>query len=200
VPGVFIGQVTNNDDPDHLGRVKLKFPWLSDSYESDWTRVASVGAGPSSGVVFLPEVDDEVLCACEFGDFRRIFVLSPLHNGKDKPHLGDGLVDGGKVKRRGIVSRRGHKLIFLDDDGKSGVAMISSDGKLRVSLNESRTEIHISSQGKITIDTASDAISIKGGSDVTIEAQGSLHLKGNAGVKVESSAVVEMSGSLIKLN
>lgn len=200
VPGVFIGQVTNNDDPDHLGRVKLKFPWLSDNFESDWTRVASVGAGPNSGVVFIPEVDDEVVCACEFGDFRRIFVLSALHNGKDKPHLGDALVDGGKVKRRGVVSRKGHKLIFLDDDGKSGIAMISSDGKLKVSLNESKTEIHIHSQGKVTIDTASDAISIKGGSDVTIEAQGNLRLKGNAGVKVESSAVVEMSGSLIKLN
>ena len=30
VPGVFIAVVTNNDDPQKLGRLKLKFPWLSD--------------------------------------------------------------------------------------------------------------------------------------------------------------------------
>jgi uncharacterized protein involved in type VI secretion and phage assembly len=201
VSGVFIGQVTNNDDPRHLGRLKLKFPWLSDSYESDWARVAAVGAGPNSGVMFLPEVDDEVLCACEFGDLRRVFVLSPLHNGKDKPNLGDGLVDGGKVKRRGVVSRKGHKLVFLDDDSKSGIALMSSDGNLKVSLNETSSEITIHCKGKVTLQTDSDDISIKSGANVTIQAQGNVKVSGSAGVKVDGgSGVVEMSGSLIKLN
>jgi uncharacterized protein involved in type VI secretion and phage assembly len=201
VPGVFIAQVTNNDDPQHLGRVKLKFPWLSDTYESDWARMAAVGAGPNSGVMFLPEVDDEVLCACEFGDLRRVFVLSALHNGKDTPDLGDGLVDGGKVKRRGVVSRKGHKLIFLDDDSKSGIALITSDGNLKISLNETNNEITIHCKGKVTLETDSDDISIKSGADVTIQAQGNVNVSGSAGVKVDGGGgVVEMSGSLIKLN
>ncbi|HUZ69152.1 MAG TPA: VgrG-related protein [Candidatus Saccharimonadales bacterium] len=201
VPGVFIGQVTNNDDPQHLGRLKLKFPWLSDSYESDWARVAAVGAGPNSGVMFLPEVDDEVLCACEFGDLRRVFVLSPLHNGKDTPNLGDGLVDGGKVKRRGVVSRKGHKLIFLDDASKSGIALITSDGNLKVSLNETNSEITIHCKGKVTLQTDSDDIAIKSGADVTIQAQGNVNVSGSSGVKVDGGGgIVEMSGSLIKLN
>jgi phage protein D len=201
VPGVFIGQVTNNDDPQHLGRLKLKFPWLSDAYESDWARVAVVGAGPNSGVVFLPEVDDEVLCACEFGDLRRVFVLSPLHNGKDKPSLGDGLVDAGKVKRRGMVSRKGHRVVFLDDDSKSGIALISSDGNLKVSLNETNSEITIHCKGKVTLETDSDDISIKSGADVTIQAQGNVKVSGSSGVKVDGGGgVVEMTGSLIKLN
>jgi phage protein D len=201
IPGVFIAQVTNNDDPQHLGRVKLKFPWLSDSYESDWARMAAVGAGPNSGVEFLPEVDDEVLCACEFGDLRRVFVLSALHNGKDTPNLGDGLVDGGKVKRRGVVSRKGHKLIFLDDDSKSGIALITSDGNLKVSLNETNSEIMIHCKGKVTLQTDSDDIAIKSGADVTIQAQGNVNVSGSSGVKVDGGGgMVEMSGSLIKLN
>jgi uncharacterized protein involved in type VI secretion and phage assembly len=201
IPGVFIGQVTNNDDPQNLGRVKLKFPWLSDSYESDWARVAFVGAGPNSGVVFLPEVDDEVLCACEFGDLRRVFVLSPLHNGKDKPSLGDGLVDGGKVKRRGMVSRKGHKIVFLDDDSKSGIALLSSDGNLKVSLNETNSEITIHCKGKVTLQTDSDDISIKSGADVTIQAQGNVNVSGSGGVKVDGgSGEVALTGSLVKLN
>jgi len=201
IPGVFVGIVTNNDDPDKLGRVKLKFPWMSDSYESDWARVAQVGAGPQSGVIFLPEVGDEVLCIGEFGDLRRVYVLSPIHNSVDTPMLGDGLVDGGKVKRRGVVSRKGHKLIFFDDPGTAGIALISSDGNLKVSLNETSSEITIHCKGKVTLETDSDDISLKSGANVTIEAQGNVKVSGSSGVKVDGGGgMVEMSGSLIKLN
>lgn len=200
VNGVMIGLVTNNDDPKQLGRVKVKFPCLSDGYESDWAWVTQVGAGPDSGFVFLPEKDDEVLCAFESGDLRRPYVIGFLHNGQDTPNLGNSLINSGKVKRRGVVSRRGHKLIFLEDDSKSGIALISSDGNLRVALNETDGEIHIHCKGKVSIDTDSDQITIKSGADVSIEAQGNLHLKGGSGVKLESSAVVEVSGQMIKLN
>ena len=200
VHGTVVALVTNNDDPRKLGRMKLKFPWLSDSYESDWVRMVQVGAGPDSGAVFLPEVNDEVLCAFEFGDVRRPYVIGALYNGKDRPRLGDGLVDAGKVRRRGFVSRTGHRIVLFDSDQKSGIALISADGKLRVSLNQTKGQIHIHSRGPVTIDTDSGAISIKSGADVAVEARGMLSLKGTAGVKVESSAMVEIGGKPIKLN
>src|SRR2546421_452058 len=40
IAGVVVGVVTNNQDPDGLGRVKVKFPWLSDTDESHWARMA----------------------------------------------------------------------------------------------------------------------------------------------------------------
>ena len=43
VYGLVIGIVTDNDDPDELGRVKVKFPWLGDDVESCWARVAAPG-------------------------------------------------------------------------------------------------------------------------------------------------------------
>jgi phage protein D len=200
IGGMVVAQVTNNDDPDRLGRVKLKFPWLSDSYESDWVRTVQLGAGPNSGAVFIPEVNDEVLCGFEFGDVRRPYVIGGLHNGKDKPSLGEGLVDTGKVKRRGLVSRKGHRFVLFDDDQKSGIALLTSNSKVTISLNETKGAIHIHCEGPLTIDTTSGAISIKSGSDVAVEAKGSLSLKGQAGIKLESGAMVEISGKLIKLN
>jgi hypothetical protein len=99
------------------------------------------------------------------------------------------------------VSRKGHKLIFLDDDSKSGIALITSDGNLKVSLNETNSEITIHCKGKVTLQTDSDDIAIKSGADVTIQAQGNVNVSGSSGVKVDGGGgMVEMSGSLIKLN
>lgn len=197
--GVVIALVTNNDDPDKLGRVKLKFPWLSDGYESDWARITQLGAGPNAGAVFLPEVNDEVLVAFEFGDVRRPYVIGSLYNGKDKPKVGDGLVSQGKVKRNGFVSRKGHSFVFFEDSGKSGIALLTSDKKVRIALKETGPEIHIYCDGKVTIESGQDMkLSSKAG--LTIEASGQMQIKGDGGVKVNSSAVVEVKGQMIKLN
>jgi phage protein D/phage baseplate assembly protein gpV len=138
--GVVTALVTGIDDPDQLGRVKLKFPWLSDTYESDWVRVVQFGAGNGRGAVFLPEVDDEVLVAFEHGEARRPYVIGGLYNGVDQPTLRDRIVDGdGAVERRGFVSRKGHRLVFVDanTDAKveidaCGDIVIEADGKLEL--------------------------------------------------------------------
>src|SRR5207245_3818990 len=53
INGVVIAQVTDNNDPNNQARVKLKFPWLDDNYESDWARVTQLGAGPNSGALWI---------------------------------------------------------------------------------------------------------------------------------------------------
>jgi len=191
VYGVVTAIVTNNDDPEKLGRVKLKFPWLGDDVESYWARPTQLGAGPNAGAVFLPEVNDEVLVAFEHGDVRFPFVIGGLWNKVDKPPLGDGLFDQGKVKRDGFVSRKGHKFVFFEDSSKSGIALITSDGKVKVSLNESNSEVHIECQGKVLI---------KAQGDMNLESSGALTLKGDNGVKLNSSATVEIKGQQVKLN
>src|SRR5919204_89616 len=95
INGVVVAVVTDNNDPNNLARVKLKFPWLDDSYESDWARLAQLGAGPNSGALWIPEVNDEGLVAFEHGDIRRPYVVGNLYNGVDKPNEGSGLFDNG---------------------------------------------------------------------------------------------------------
>ncbi len=83
--GVAAGIVTNNQDPDGLGRVRIRFPWLSDDNETDWARIATMMAGSGRGSFFLPEVGDEVLVAFEHGDINHPFVIGMLWNGVDTP-------------------------------------------------------------------------------------------------------------------
>ena len=132
--GVVVGLVIDNNDPKGHYRVKVKFPWVSESdpeyagkvtddedFRSTWCRITSFMAGSRKGEdqrgsFFLPEVDDEVLLAFEHGDLRRPYVLGSLYNGVDKP-IHDNDSQGGENNFRSIRSRDGHMLQFVDDDG-----------------------------------------------------------------------------------
>jgi len=199
LPGMAVALVTDNADPSDMGRVKLAFPTLDDDYESDWARVVQLGAGPDSGAVMLPEVNDEVLVGFESGDMRRPYVIGGLWNGRDMPRLGDGLFDAGRVLRRGIVSRLGHRIVFMDDDSQSGVCLLSGDDSLRLALKQSDRTITVHSDGSISI-TSGGEIAIDAGGDMTISAAGSLTLKGQAGVAISSSGTVDIDGAMIELN
>src|SRR5437868_30783 len=121
VNGVVVGIVTNNQDPDGLGRVKVRFPWLSDTDESTWARVAAPMAGKDRGAYFLPEVDDEVLVAFEHGDPRFPYVLGALWNGNAQPFLTN---EDGKNDLRVIRSRSGHTIVLNDKDGEETIEIV----------------------------------------------------------------------------
>jgi uncharacterized protein involved in type VI secretion and phage assembly len=198
--GVVPALVTDVNDPDGWGRIKVTFPWLSDKYTTDWVRMAQVGAGGQRGAVFLPEVNDEVLVSFDRGDWRRPYVVGSLYNGVDKPNLGQSLVDSssGAVKRRGVLSKHGHSLIFFDDQSADGVALLSGDRSLRISMNQGSTTIKITSSGKIMIE-GDGGVSMKSGADLSIEATGTLSLKG-ARVTIDGDSDVSVTGQPIKLN
>ncbi len=156
VYGVMVALVTGLEDPQKLGRVTIKLPTLSGEYESDWARVVHPGASKDSGMVFLPNVGDEVLVAFEDGDVSRPYVLGGLWSTPNPPPLGQTLFDNGHVKRQGIVSRKNHRLVFLDDDSDSGIAIMTGDDKLRIALKSTGTEIHVFADGKIVIEANQD--------------------------------------------
>lgn len=208
IDGVVPAIVTNAKDPDGLCRVKLKFPWLSETYESDWVRTVQTGGGATRGSMMVPEVNDEVLVAFEQGSLRRPYVIGGLYNGVDKPAMpGAGLIDGGGlVNWRSLVSRTGHRLVLSDESGKEHVQLATGDGKFFVMLDKAKTVIEISSDGKVVIkgtqdvQISSDAnIKLKAGANLEIEAGAQLKVKG-AQVSVESSGPAGIKGNPIQLN
>ena len=208
--GVVIGVVSDVSDPEQQGRVTLTFPWMSDDYVSGWARTVQAGAGKDRGAMVLPEVGDEVLVAFELGDIRRPYVLGGLYNGIDTPStrsvpwVDDGT---GAVNRRSLVSRNGHRIDLLDQDGAAdGVSLSSSDDSLSVVLDATNTTIKVRSDGTVAIegargvvvDAGSAPLDLKGG-DVSIEAAGRLAITGTT-TSLKGSSLAEISGSLVKIN
>src|SRR5262249_26435665 len=118
--GLVSGIVSGGQDPGQMGRLEVAFPWLGKDYTRNWGPVAPPSAGKGRGALVLPEVGDEVLVGFEHGNFDAPFVLGGLHNGKDTlPAFTVEPVDGasGEIAVRGFVSRKGHKLEFVEADG-----------------------------------------------------------------------------------
>src|SRR4051794_19466683 len=103
--GVVIGIVKDLDDPLKEGRIRLQYPWMSETELSGWAPIARGLAGKNRGFYFMPELEDEALVAFEQGCFDHPFVVGFLHNGVDLPP--DDGIDA-KVRRLKTVS--GHVL------------------------------------------------------------------------------------------
>ena len=196
--GVVSALVTDVDDPEQLGRVRLKFPWLDDDYETFWVRMTQFGAGAERGAFFLPEVNDEVLVAFEHGDVRRPFVIGSLHNGQDRPPLVDEAIDGstGEIVRRGFVSRLGHRLVFDDDSSSASIELSSGDGRVQVVLDQVGAVVKIKSSGAVEIasDTgvkveSSANLELSASGNVSISASGTLDLNGSGGVTIDGATI-----------
>ena len=160
--GVVVGIVTNNKDPEELGRIKVKYPGLDDLDESPWVRIASPMAGEKRGFYYLPEVNDEVLIAFEQGNVHRPYMLGMLWNGPDKPPKTNEKVIGsdGKVNQRILRSRSGHEIVLDDTSGQE--------------------KIIISDRAGNTITMAKDSMTIKVKADLEIEAGGKITIRGKS--------------------
>ncbi len=164
-PGVVPAVVTDIEDPDELGRVKVKFPWLDDNSESTWARVVGIGAGPERGMLVLPEVDDEVLVVFEHGDFNYPYVLGGVWNATDEPPLEPGVtVSNGAVNLRTWKSRSGHRITMDDTDGTEKLEIMSKN-EHRITMDDTAGEekLEIQTQGGhlITMDDQENAVKIE---------------------------------------
>jgi uncharacterized protein involved in type VI secretion and phage assembly len=189
-PGIAIGVVTENDDPQKMARVKVYYPWLADNAESYWARLSMPSAGKDHGMLWVPEVGDEVVVAFEHGDIAFPIVVGSLWNGKatTPPRIMDGLFDRGKVKRTATVSPGGHKIMTYDAPGDEGMMLITEDRSIRVILGQSRRLLRLYSNGKIQIEAAGD-LEIKAKGSIKVEAGTTLDLKASGNTTLKGAKV-----------
>ena len=200
--GPGFGRGTGNKDPQKLGRVKVKFPTVSDKDTSWWAPIIMVGAGKNRGWFFIPEVDDEVLCLFEHGEFERPLVVGALWNGKDKP----ADKNPGGNPRRVIRSRAGSKITFDDDQMKLVIEDGTGKGKITFDANGNKVIIEAlegdvcfqSPAGDMTI--VAKSIELTASANLEIHAGDKMQLGTDGSAKVDGGSGVTMSGAKVNLN
>ncbi len=194
--GVAIGTVSNINDPDGLGRVKVLLPWMADAVESDWARVATPMAGPERGIYFLPDVNDEVLVAFEHGNPDMPYVLGGLWNGKDKPPVSD---QESKNDVRMIKSRGGSTIKFSDVKDDAQIQIVDSSGKNMIVIRASDNSITITADGDITVKTEKGKLTLSGNS-VEVTAKSGVKVEASEAVDVKATGQLTLKGSVVNIN
>ena len=194
ISGVVVGIVTNTDDKDSLGRVKVKFPWLPKNkgvgIESSWARVAAPMAGNKRGFMFMPAVKDEVLVAFEHGDPNTPYILGGLWNNTDGPPLAKAdATNEGKTQQHMIKTQSGHVLIFDDKDGAEQIVIRDKSTKNEIIINTKDNTILINADQDIKL-TAKGNINFKADKDILFD---------GANFKVKSSADTSFDAAAAKI-
>jgi len=203
VDSIVVGIVTNNSDPDKLGRVKVKFPYLTEQ-ESFWAPVILPSAGNERGLSMLPVAGEQVVVAFENGDSSFPYVLGSVFNGKDAPGKELAVEDGS------FAMKSDHKaLIAAQED----IKLRTEKGKWIIEVNGGEITETVKSPGNYTgtFDgkwnlTTTQAITVESKQGVTIkapqislEAQGTMAIKGMS-VSVEAQTQLDLKGAQVSVN
>jgi uncharacterized protein involved in type VI secretion and phage assembly len=215
--------VTDNNDPDMRGRVKVKFPMKSASggdLESPWLRTTSGYAGSNRGIYFIPEIDDEVLVGFEMGDPNMPVVLGSLWNGIDKPPqsaINPGGDDGELTKNdnKVIYTRAGHQIVLSDKDGAGKIKIVDRTGKNTMIIDSKENTISITADKDYNL-TVKGNITMKADGDFKLEAQnvsiegkvsckikagtGGSEITSSATMKLDATATMDIGAATININ
>lgn len=170
--GLYPAIVTDIVDPDRLGRIEVKYPWLGDdggqAVRSRAT-LLSPYADDDQGLQILPEVDSQVVVAFEAGDPRRPYIVGACWNGRESLPAAPEAANN----KRTLKTRSGSLLEFDDQQGAEKITLSTVGGH------------------KVILDHAALSVTVEhsSGSLITMNATGQVEIRANATVEVNASAV-----------
>lgn len=168
--------VTDNNDFDHLGRIRVQFLWQTSGNAgmTPWLRITQPHGGDDKGFYFIPEVGEEVMVAFENGNAERPYVVGTLYHGKQRP--GQPWPNSNN-NVKAIRTRNGHT-VEIHDESHGGYIRIYDYQKENYILTFSTDEklIKLESTGNIELYAQNDIImhaendmQIKVGNNRTLE-------------------------------
>jgi phage baseplate assembly protein gpV len=149
-----LGVVTDVDDPQGLGRIRVELPSYG-GLESEWLEVLLPAAGKDKGFVALPDVGDRVLVQIIRNDPAQAVVLGGLYGTDAPPETG---VSKGRIARYTMATPGGQRLQLNDTENtvrletrrnsdlrlSPGVARIHNGSGSYVELKGKQVSVHAS--------------------------------------------------------
>lgn len=147
------GVVTQIDDPEGLGRIRVSLP-AYENVNTDWINVVTLGAGTGKGLMIQPDVNDDVLVLLSHEDPAHGVVIGGLYGPHGTPDA--GIVEG--AVRRYTLLTPGNQRVTLDDSGQV-IRLENSDGSF-VELAPQKVRVHAARD--LEIEAPGKAIVIRG--------------------------------------
>ncbi|MBY0371472.1 phage baseplate assembly protein V [bacterium] len=195
--GFFRAIVKENQDPDHLGKIRVEYPWFegdSAEHPSEWVDVCSPYASGGAGFWFIPEVGDEVLVYLKRGNLDFPVVLGMLYSQKHKPQptgRGGEFNGNGSNDLKYLATRAQNLLCFDDSDNQRGILLQDKQGRrLQIESQADRVTLSDAKNNRICIENGTIRVQNKAGDEIVIES-GSIRIHANS-VKVEAAASLEL--------
>jgi phage protein D/phage baseplate assembly protein gpV len=148
------GIVSDASDPLDVGRVRVRLPTYGE-LETDWMVVVVPGSGADKGVVFLPNVGDNVLVLLPNEDPALGIVLGGLQGSMLSRSGGEAKTPS--ASRTVILTPGGQRLQF--DDARGTILLENSDGSW---LEMSRERVRLFSNSELTIEAPGNSVFIRG--------------------------------------
>ena len=207
-----VGVVTDNRDPDCLGRIRISYDTVVPGSVSPWLPV--IGRGTGKGMWTLPEIGTQCLAVFTAADRSRGYVLGFIYDREHRPP------ESGTEKRcdSTLLQTRSHRIEVIDKEGREEIRIESAEGRMRVSIGKSggikvenelgginikcrnfkcegEGEIHLATKKTLTART-DDALKIKAGGSLNITSDKAVNLKGK-NIKMSGSKGVTAEGKQI---
>jgi uncharacterized protein involved in type VI secretion and phage assembly len=166
--GVYPAVVTDLVDPDRLGRIEVRFPWLGEDGDRDvraWATLCTPYADDQQGLEILPEVDSQVVVAFEAGNLRRPYIVGAAWNGTarlpEEAELSNDL--------RLLRSRADSRLEFDDAAGGAKVRVTMASGH-QVVLDDAAQEVTVRHAAGCTVKLTATTVEVNANVSLNVTA------------------------------
>ena len=166
--GVYPAFVTDIVDPESLGRIEVRFPFLGTDGDRDvraWATLCTPYADADAGLEILPEVDSQVVVAFEAGNLRRPYIVGCAWNGRAAlPH--DPEVPN---NIRLLRSRADSRLEFDDTDAAPKLTLRTRSGH-EVVIDEGANEVTVQHATGCVVRLTTTSVEVTANIDVSVTA------------------------------
>lgn len=215
--GLAIGTVKSvGEDDDGLFRVQLSLPGIDEGAASIFARLATPYASKDAGILFPPEVNDEVIVGFLADDPDSAAILGAVHYPASKPSFEmrkDNNIKSIVTRSKLIISfddenkvltcetPEGNKMVLSDDD-KSIVLTDQTGNKVLLNSSgitlDSPKDVTIKAAGKVSISATGDMTA--SGMNVDLGADVTLSAKGGASAELSASGNTTVKGAIVMIN